>query len=497
MCLVFCTSLSETTSIHQINDTNSFLDTSQRLLSENHGTSKLYIISGQKGMFAYEDDSLLSKRIAFLPTGFAVIGIVETKRRGLVITFPIKGWIPANSFKSRIIEFNSQTLLGNNPDEPYSALRSSERLAARLRTDATLTSEVGSNGPDAWTSQWPVGNGRVGALVGGSCGAEVIPFSSEGFFVMSNGRTSTGHPSHTVKLFQAARQDLRQGLPSDSAEKMSKLISPNPLGEFQYIFDLSLLYPSCLLDLTSPPLPSTRRGRLLETLKRSMEGSPISAHRSSPTNSTDRAWTALLDPHRKLVAPRRPSPRYRLPQETHGDSTTRHLPRSSDRKKSRNIFFSRRVLDTYTGIASSVHVVHGDEGVRYHLREWFGSAVDDVLVGRLSCRDLKGGGREGGNPSSGCLDVALRLSRDMSKGGGGRSTPLLLPEGSWRVVDWPSRRDYLKVTQPADGSSTAAISMSLHPSHTKSFHRGAEVCGALICSHSADGAPGNAGTVTP
>ena len=37
-----------------------------------------------------------------------------------------------------------------------------------------------------WTSQWPVGTGKFGALIGGILHQEIIPLSISGFFIIKN-----------------------------------------------------------------------------------------------------------------------------------------------------------------------------------------------------------------------------------------------------------------------------------------------------------------------
>jgi hypothetical protein len=472
--------------------------------------STVYIIIGQKGTFAYDQADKLTTRVGFLPQGFAFIGTENSQ--GLQVAYPIQGFIPL-SFRSKVIELHPLKPAHNTGTSKID-VPDTEKLTARLRSEACLVADTTAGlGNDAWVGQWPVGSGRIGALIGGSMYDEVIPFSSEGFFVVRNKPAHSEQlPSDAARNFATAREKYKQGFLEEASDYMSKTISPYPLGEFQYVFDLSLVYFSPWSKSNSAASESSsardslsksfRRARLVKTLLDIVSKTEQTVSQSSQLKVRNQKF-AMLE-HRKL-RDRRPVPFLREKTGTKtrtgtGIPETKGVGKKKSDAAVQKALYYRRVLDTYSGVASSVYVEAPDPDgqdthIHYHHREWFASGVDDVIVGQMSCHEVsKTNSME---ESGGCFDAATRLGRDMLKQG--PKGPAVLDESNIRIVPWSMRQKYGS-QKPSDEEEERdkmwrAFSLTLRPALPKFSHRGAEVCGVVMCL-SSTGKQGTSVTVT-
>lgn len=269
---------------------------------------------------------------------------------------------------------------------------------------------------DNWMQKWPIGNGRFGALVGGVLAVERVPFSIAGFYARQAMMHSTD-PLHGDKegpdasmrngeVFNEARDLFMKGYYNMASAKLGKLVK-HELGMFQYLLDLHFTHHSSPLSLTSqlgnqPTQP--RNGR------DAMEGFGV---------------VILSDGVLDLQ---------------HGVSHSLYLEQRTE-KATKSIQKRRK----HRGKARTHSVLN------VHYREWFASEMDDVLVGSFSCKTLNTMNFEieeslsesranSSHPhrrrrrqrlhstmdavkkSRGCLNVAMRISREASQSAEGLPT---------------------------------------------------------------------------
>ena len=188
-----------------------------------------------------------------------------------------------------------------------------------------------------WTQQWPIGNGRFGALVGGSISNERIPISIAGFVVkgiLPSEQEAVGDRENG-KVFKEARELFKKGLIKLASSKLNELVKPG-LGMFQYIFDLQISYKVAGQSGFGPLLLS--------------DG--ILDIRNGIAYST---FLEQCEPTIRNVA-----------ASSHGRRKSKKTKQKS--RKSRRKFSS---------------------ALRFHHREWFASEVDQVMVGYLTCRKIR------------------------------------------------------------------------------------------------------------
>ena len=118
-----------------------------------------------------------------------------------------------------------------------------------------------------WTNQWPIGNGLFGAMVGGGdLSSDVIPLSIAGLFTRRTptppGPTTTTNNNNiyvqanpqpsplSSSVFYEARELLKQDHITNATRLMSSLQEHTPLGRFEYISDLFLIYAPNAISMT-------------------------------------------------------------------------------------------------------------------------------------------------------------------------------------------------------------------------------------------------------
>ena len=111
-----------------------------------------------------------------LPVGSFVV--VEEKVQGtgavdamLHITFPLVGWIDA-SICEKI----------NTVESNHMCSGSTRGRGRAFNVGPNILGSCVKSPSSNWVNQWPVGGNKIGALVGGNLGAEIVPFSIADLF---------------------------------------------------------------------------------------------------------------------------------------------------------------------------------------------------------------------------------------------------------------------------------------------------------------------------
>jgi len=242
-----------------------------------------------------------------------------------------------------------------------------------------------------WTSQFPIGTGLFGALVGGSYRHEIIPISISNFFVKRINTDSNKNKTNKVDAFNEARVLLSQGQ-IVAAKKKLQVLKTAGLGMFQYISDLTFLLSSEPLVVkepanapTTPPL-HTKNGGHPSKIQRNIHHKP-----------------PLIQQGRVGVLNRLKSDFINFNSNDNNNNDN-----GDD-----NEYVYEGILDMKDGIAHSNYVIedkyvrnyttaykinanHFEDGhddvilmnenaMILHHREWFASNVDSVIVGSISC----------------------------------------------------------------------------------------------------------------
>jgi hypothetical protein len=277
----------------------------------------------------------------------------------------------------------------------------------------------------SWLNQWPIGNGMLGALVGGSLAQEVVPLSISDLYVYNRAdleesyRISTTTKSSIHDLtspakhhkFKLARQALNSGKFNNAYDHMNALRGGG-LGKFEYVADLALIY----------LLPKSY-GQLITRSKIVSSGNPgptviklqgrVGVAEVMDHGGRDELLKSAALPMRKISDLDR---NFRLDMANNPTNSiialTKHLS----------------ILQLSKGIATSLWLVpiptqaNGTEtattpiiGLDLHKRQWLASEVDDVIVGNLSCiryRRLETSPYTNARQSTGCLNILWKFSRD-------------------------------------------------------------------------------------
>ena len=101
----------------------------------------------------------------------------------------------------------------------------------------------------SWIDQWPIGAGRLGALVGGTSGGDVIPLAMSDFYVLARDAMRKmlvkrhNQESH-VALHDAYMQTRNSMAKGDfqAAEKQASGLPRGVMGRFEYMADLVLVF---------------------------------------------------------------------------------------------------------------------------------------------------------------------------------------------------------------------------------------------------------------
>lgn len=220
-----------------------------------------------------------------------------------------------------------------------------------------------------WSEQFPLGNGKFGALVGGSRRYEVIPLSAANFFAYkpTYKKSSNERKKSMSSFYVTGREKLKTGLIAESISSLSNT-QTGGLGMFQYLSDLVIAFSPC----------------------------PII---DAPQNI----------PHNRIIGMNRATIMQWF-HEAFQDIAGSHVRSSS--------IISEISLDLSSGIAYENHIeahtasISNSSEIKWISatnREWFISAVDNVLVGLINCKaeTTFGGDRN-------CLNVAIGVIREFN-----------------------------------------------------------------------------------
>ena len=206
-----------------------------------------------------------------------------------------------------------------------------------------------------WTEKWPIGNGRFGALIGGTIKLDQVPLSIAGFFVKP--KQPPENAIHTDgNIFHEARELFKTGHIKLATSKLNEL-AKSGLGMFQYLFDLRISYHS------ESPSAGKNEGGSIHSTGEGEDFGPLLLSDGALDIRQGVASSSYLEQH--------------LPAARHA---ARKLTATKGGKKSLFKRKKRRKLTKKTRFSSSL---------RYHFREWFASEVDQVMVGRMACRTLE------------------------------------------------------------------------------------------------------------
>lgn len=317
-----------------------------------------------------------------------------------------------------------------------------------------------------WQQQFPLGNGHFGAFVGGTSMNEIVPLSAAGWFGYNANtlleqaerrkRKSSGINQNATP-FEEGRRLLLAGKIDASISSLSNLQSGG-LGMFQYLGDLAIstapqpfqkVKDESPASHQTPPVVGRMRGQVPQLRTNSLSSTPGSGR------------AKLINWLNKYV---------------HSEST--------GIAKSLSVLAEGR-LDLQTGVMFSHHVeshhpkeVKSSPGAREvrsefttHLyKEWYLSAVDDVLVGNFRCQSslsLKGDHPQNSTTtrSTDCLNIALGLVRDHD----GNSEVPTVKYGALNVKS----KDALSRITDVDMSIKSSAQTIVPTTH---------VCGRLICT---------------
>ena len=218
-----------------------------------------------------------------------------------------------------------------------------------------------------WTDQWPIGNGKFGAFVGGTIDRELIPLSLAGNYI-SNGETNEN--DNFEEMFNAFKisRDLLARLKFNEAEQIiGQMQSKKGVGMFQYLNDISLMY-------------STTPFRLF-TVNDTKADRP-GAHETFDPNIRNRA--NVFHRHLKKVI--------------------------SDPADHHQVHAAESVLDMMNGVVYSDYVAVDGSDKYVHHREWFASAVHNIIAGEAKCVKIHNNFEN--NWQDSCINLSLLLSRD-------------------------------------------------------------------------------------
>mmetsp|Transcript_21049 Transcript_21049/g.30404 ORF Transcript_21049/g.30404 Transcript_21049/m.30404 type:complete len:1233 (+) Transcript_21049:106-3804(+) len=412
--------------------------------------SSLRILHRRLGVDVREHGNLDSRPVGFIPCGALVVvdykiqflrevspNSSERSLSWVYISFPQRGWVPIEFLGSSTPPIGGAAVSRNHPIAQLEEHMDIESLKSTNDRSSTVLSwnmrTPNSSRPmdsSSWLDQIPVGNGRIGALVGGGIDGEVIPISMAGFYVRQK-RKGQSSVVGSSNFFRQSRELLMQGKVQESARILSKTISSDPLGMFQYICDLVVVFfPGSGKSSSSTPTSVPQHLLKPPPVRMSMGGRDN-----------------LLNSIKKILSVKR----------TYGEPE-----------------YARRTLDTATGLASTVQLGRSENGkdLHFHSREWFASAVDSVIVGDIKCREVDSA------LSKGCVHAGIALGREMTMNG----PNVKLGEKHWRTVRWSDRIDYNIELTEGRVYGSLALSLSLRNVHGDTTeHEGAEVCGVLRC----------------
>jgi hypothetical protein len=248
-----------------------------------------------------------------------------------------------------------------------------------------------------------LGNGIIGALVGGTNSQEIVPVSISGLYFSR--RRPSGKKSESIPRtnhFKASREALLKGNFEEAKINIEKLVDWDDLGTFQYVADLIFQF--------------------------SLYGLESRIERSGPISSVNIATESKKQaPSIKFsTGPQNTPSRIELLESLKGKLKEKDIfefHNSRNKSAYPTSLISETVLDLRNGVASSVFVdmtspstASSDSILYFSNRDWFASAIDGVIVSDVKCSSyiISENDSFSGSLDQGCVNVALQINRSNS-----------------------------------------------------------------------------------
>jgi hypothetical protein len=233
----------------------------------------------------------------------------------------------------------------------------------------------------SWIDQWPVGNGGIGALVGGSLYSELVPLSTSDYYVVSrkgihkrfdeefiNSENESGKNSQ-YKAYKSMRASLLQGHHDEALKASNDIKSKGAEGRYEFLGDLIIAF----------------------------SGDKLKS--SSSSNNNDQGRRKVTQGPRDLQIQSLQKELEKLKEAT--SMGFKPVPQPEDN----DIEHSISHLNMENGVASTTHVQLINENKLYthtlHHRSWL-STSSGVLMGSMHCHSSN---------NDGCLGLAFKLDR--------------------------------------------------------------------------------------
>eukprot|EP01038_Epipyxis_sp_PR26KG_P011083 gene11083-14878_t len=219
----------------------------------------------------------------------------------------------------------------------------------------------------SWDKQWPIGNGNMGVLVGGTFTGEIIPMSIAGFFLSKN-----SHDPHDLVIDNDNEQDLSiiNNIKSpffqsrdyflkgkfELAQKSFEKLTKNSIGMFQYFSDIILVFNE---------VPFLYQNKKINNKYSTIDIQNIPPHIRKLYPNANRDY--MINYIHQIFQPTNKS------QLANNDNIYKTI-------------ISEGILDTYHGMSHSTHIqtitnIQSKESdLLYHHREWFASEIDDLII---------------------------------------------------------------------------------------------------------------------
>lgn len=371
--------------------------------------------------------------------------------------------------------------------------------------DKAYYANIKSSGVE-WTDQWPIGTGRIGALVGGMWYGEVIPISMEGFYVKPFKANAGDDEIINVRnMYKEAvnvtRKLLMEGKVEEAEEQMKNTISNGAVGMFQYLLDMTLVYSIQPLGMkvAAPTLaPVTANVNLRDN--RLNKQKRVRGVKAKGASSKVVLLNGLSDKFE-----------YDCPVSDHEETVRQNQSFS----RTYNEIFSSNILDMKHGEVTGTYLVtagipqstnnnkssssfeaKGESKLYVLKRVWFASMADDIIVGKIKCiaspRDQKEMRplNHSKAASDNCLNGVMQMSRVIQPDGDG----IVWDSNSWSLYAYngsiSSTSPYESNTFPFRNHSHShmmAFNSTFIPT-ISSDHLTTVLCGVMIGVTSSDGA---------
>jgi hypothetical protein len=221
---------------------------------------------------------------------------------------------------------------------------------------------------------------------------------------------------YTDANFRAARADLQAGRYEAADKKMSSYIKKN-LGAFQYVADLTLAYSPTPLAWATPEADAAHAPAAPAMNAGNVKG----PQKTPPRRSLPHVRPGRLMGRLGVVRSLTERLAYLSPRSQPNNQPAQPQAQPPQRAPFGDILLSDGILDIVQGIAHTQILERpapigaetdpkGESALRWHHREWFASAQDDVLVGTMTCHSAYT--VDGASTREPCLNVALQLSRE-------------------------------------------------------------------------------------